>query len=208
MQSAAVAQTRREAAVDQSDEALISRARAGDFGSFEALFERHRAMTYRYAYQLVGRRDDAEDLVQEAFVRAFKNLDRYRDQAKFTTWLLRIITNLAADMARMHTRRSSLEQQEAKRGLDWMTVGNLIDPEDDMEYTVRSEILRLALSRLTPRHRSVIILRDVEEREYAEIAEILRCSVGGAKLRVLRARRALQNVVGQMHKDQVEGLHV
>src|SRR5580704_19390180 len=104
-----------------SDAALVSQARDGDFAAFEELFERHRLLVYRFAYQMAGRRDDAEDIVQEAFVRAYQNLGKYRDEAKFTTWLLRIVTNLCTDMARMSTRRQTLEQQEAAGSLVWMT---------------------------------------------------------------------------------------
>ena len=91
-----------------SDAALVRRARDGEFDAFELLFERHRTLVYRFAYQMVPRRDDAEDIVQEAFVRAYQNLERYRDEAKFTTWLLRIVTNLCTDQARMSQRRTTL----------------------------------------------------------------------------------------------------
>ena len=181
-----------------TDLALVKRAREGEFHAFELLFERHRTLVYRFAYQMAPRRDDAEDIVQEAFVRAYQNLDRYRDEAKFTTWLLRIVTNLCTDQARMSTRRQALEQKEASGALDWMTgnvnenpVGNLIDEE-------RKQALRRALQALPIHHRTVIVLRDLEEREYSDIAEVLGCTVGGAKLRVLRARRAL--------KDRIEPL--
>lgn len=177
----------------ESDLGLVQRARAGEFGAFEKLFERHRTLVYRFAYQMTGRRDDAEDLAQEAFVRAYQNLDRYRDEAKFTTWLLRIVANLCTDQARMAHRRSHLEQQQATGGLGWMTVGNFEDPVRNLEEDRRKIALRKALAALPAHHRSVIVLRDLEERDYQEIASILGCTVGGAKLRVLRARRALRD---------------
>jgi len=175
-----------------SDEALVTRAKGGDFSAFEKLFTRHRTLVYRYAYQMAPRRDDAEDIVQEVFVRAYQNLHRYRDEAKFTTWLLRIATNLATDKARMYQRRTNLEQQEAKGGLAWMTVGQPEDAEAVLETQYKVAALRKALAALPIHHRSTLILRDIEGRDYSEIAEILNCSVGGAKLRVLRARRALK----------------
>lgn len=181
-----------------SDNALVRRAREGDYTAFERLFERHRTLVFRFAYQMVPRRDDAEDIVQEAFVRAYQNLERYRDEAKFTTWLLRIVTNLCTDQARMSTRRQALEQQESGAGLTWMTVGNTEDPVQNLEADRRVEALRKALNALPAHHRSAIVLRDVEEREYSEIAQILGCTVGGAKLRVLRARRALRDRVGPL----------
>lgn len=181
-----------------SDAALVRRARDGEFDAFEILFERHRTLVYRFAYQMLPRRDDAEDIVQEAFVRAYQNLDRYRDEAKFTTWLLRIVTNLCTDQARMSQRRTTLEQQEAQGALDWMTIGSIDDPVQNLEEDRRKVALRKALQALPNHHRTVIILRDIEEREYTEIAQILSCTVGGAKLRVLRARRALKDRIAPL----------
>lgn len=181
-----------------SDAALVRRAREGDFGAFEVLFDRHRLLVYRFAYQMAGRRDDAEDLVQEAFVRAYQNLHRYRDEAKFTTWLLRIVTNLCTDQMRMTHRRAALEQQEAAGALDWMTLGETDDPIQNLEADRRKKALRTALNALPIHHKTMIILRDLEERDYSEIAEVCGCSVGGAKLRVLRARRALRDRVAPL----------
>jgi RNA polymerase sigma-70 factor, ECF subfamily len=184
-----------------TDVALVRRARDGDFSAFETLFERYRSLAFRFAFQMVPRRDDAEDIVQEAFVRAYQNLDKYRDEAKFTTWLLRIITNLCTDQARMSTRRLALEQQEAAGALDWMTIGNWDDPVQNLEGDRRKVALRKALAALPAHHRSVIVLRDIEEREYTEIASILGCTIGGAKLRVLRARRALKDRIAPLLGD-------
>lgn len=181
-----------------SDAVLVRRARDGEFDAFELLFERHRTLVYRFAYQMVPRRDDAEDIVQEAFVRAYQNLDRYRDEAKFTTWLLRIVTNLCTDQARMSQRRTALEQQEAQGALDWMTIGVTEDPVQNLEEDRRKVALRKALQALPNHHRTVIILRDIEEREYTEMSQILGCTVGGAKLRVLRARRALRDRIAPL----------
>lgn len=175
-----------------ADQELVRRAKAGDYSAFETLFLRHRQLVYRFAYQMAPRQDDAEDIVQEVFVRAYQNLGRYRDEAKFTTWLLRIATNLATDRARMVQRRSNLEQKEAKGALEWMTVGHTENAESNLEGEYQVQALRKALAALPVHHRTVIVLRDLEGREYSDIAEMLGCSVGGAKLRVLRARRALK----------------
>lgn len=184
-----------------SDEALVMRARDGDYAAFEMLFERHRALVYRFAYQMRGRRDDAEDMVQEAFVRAYQNLNRYRDEAKFTTWLLRIVSNLCTDQARMSQRRTNLEQKEATSGLDWMTIGEFENPIDNLEQDRRRVVLRKAIAGLPVHHRQMIVMRDIEEREYTDIAEVLGITIGGAKLRVLRARRALRGRVAPMLEE-------
>lgn len=185
----------------ESDAVLVRQARDGEYRAFELLFERHRLLVYRFAYQMTNSRDDAEDVVQEAFVRAYQNLHRYRDEAKFTTWILRIVTNLCTDRARSGNRRTTLEQQEAARGLDWMTLGTTEDPIENLEGDRRVAAIKRALAALPPHHRSVILLRDLEGREYPEIAEVLNCTVGGAKLRVLRARRALRDRVAPLLED-------
>lgn len=181
-----------------SDETLVRFARAGNFAAFEKLFDRHRLLVYRYAYQICPRRDDAEDIVQEVFVRAYQNLHRYRVEAKFTTWLLRIATNLGTDRARMATRRYNLEQQEAAGSLSWMTRDVEENPIENLESERRTQTIREALMQLPVHHRNCIVLRDLEEKDYPDIAAILGCSVGGAKLRVLRARRALRDKLGPM----------
>lgn len=177
-----------------TDEALVERAKTGDYAAFETLFERHRDLVYRFAYQMAPRRDDAEDIVQEVFVRAYQNLHRYRDEAKFTTWILRIATNYGTDRARMSQRRHNLEQQEAGGALTWMTVGS--DTEDPIQNLEREQlkvVLREAIASLPDHHRNAIVFRDIQEMEYDDIAAFFNCSVGGAKLRVLRARRALRD---------------
>jgi RNA polymerase sigma-70 factor (ECF subfamily) len=184
-----------------SDESLVAKARDGDYRAFEVLFERHRTLVYRFVYQMAQRRDDAEDIVQEVFVRAYQNLHRYRDEAKFTTWLLRIATNLGTDRARMVQRRTTLEQKEAAGALAWMTVGDREDPIDNLEQEDLKEVLRRALLALPDHHRNVIVMRDIEEMEYQDIAETLGCTIGGAKLRVLRARRALRDRVAPFLKE-------
>jgi len=98
----------------------------------------------------------------------------------------------------MSQRRTSLEQQEAQGALDWMTIGSTDDPVQNLEEDRRKVALRKALQALPNHHRTVIILRDIEEREYTEIAQILSCTVGGAKLRVLRARRALKDRIAPL----------
>lgn len=181
-----------------TDEALVMRAKDGDFKAFEVLFERHRSLVYRFAFQMAQRRDDAEDIVQEVFVRAYQNLQRYRDEAKFTTWLLRIATNLGTDRARMHHRRSNLEQKEAGGGLAWMTTNFSEDPVENLEQERRREVVHRAIAALPDHHRTVVTLRDIQQLEYPEIADILGCTIGGAKLRVLRARRALRDRVAPL----------
>ncbi|MEI6513202.1 MAG: sigma-70 family RNA polymerase sigma factor [bacterium] len=178
---------------EPEDELLVAHARRGDMAAFEALFVRHRATVYRFIYQMGGRQDDADDLTQESFVRAFESLHRFREECRFTTWIMRIAANLCTDRARMRSRRSQLLQQQATDGLTWMTEDHSTDPLHSLEGDRRARAVHLALQALPIHHRTVLILRDFEEQDYQLIAETLNCTVGGAKLRVLRARRALRD---------------
>ena len=104
----------------------------------------------------------------------------------------------------MIRRRQRLELQESAGALSWMTVGNTEDPIKNLEREQLKEILRRAISALPDHHRNMIVLRDIEEMDYKDMAATLGCSVGGAKLRVLRARRALQTRVAPLLKEMEE----
>lgn len=191
------------AGVDTSDDALVRAAREGDFAAFEALYERHRLAVYRFIYQMVHKQDDAEDITQEAFVRAFRSLHRFREQARFSTWITRIAMNLCTDRVRMAQRRASLEQKEAQGALEWMTMSGVSpNPIEEMERSRTAALVRQAVMALPPHHRTAIILRDFEGKEYEEIGEVFGCSTGGAKLRVLRARRALKSRLAPLLGEQ------
>jgi RNA polymerase sigma-70 factor (ECF subfamily) len=101
----------------------------------------------------------------------------------------------------MHNRRNTLEQQEAKGALGWMTENENEDPIENLEGDRRIELLKKALMALPEHHRSMIVMRDIEEKEYSDIAEICGTTVGGAKLRVLRARRALRDRMEPLLKE-------
>lgn len=191
------------AGVNTSDDALVRAAREGDFAAFEALYERHRLAVYRFIYQMVRKQDDAEDITQEAFVRAFHSLHRFREQARFSTWITRIAMNTCTDRIRMAQRRASLEQKEAQGALEWMTMSGVSpNPIEEIERSRTAALVRQAVMALPPHHRTAIILRDFEGKEYEEIGEVFGCSTGGAKLRVLRARRALKARLAPLFGEQ------
>jgi len=191
--AATLSRTAGQAGWEEADTQLIVRAREGDLSALAVLFERYHGLVERFVANMVLNRDDAEDITQECFVRAFENLGRFRDQCRFTTWLLRIAVNLCTDRARMRARRGSLEDREAADGLLWMTASREGDPVENLEHERRADAVRRALNGLPEHHRMMIVLRDVEEKSYEEIMTILKCTYGGAKLRVLRARRALRD---------------
>ncbi len=175
-----------------SDEQLVARAKEGDSTAMEELFLRYRQPVFRLVYRSVQNVDEAEDIVQDVFLKAFERLHSFREQSQFSTWLMRIALNLCTDRARANKRRQELVMREAEYKLDWMTHPEPADPVQVAQRNAFHEAFYTALNRLPEHHRQMIVMRDLEEMEYEQIARIMKTTVGGVKLRVMRARRALK----------------
>ncbi len=172
-------------ATSDSDASLLAAARAGDHTAFAALVRRYQGLVFAVAYRLLGDRDAAEDVTQEAFVRAYFSLDRLRGD-NFRAWVLRIASNAALDQLRAAGRRRQVPLELA--------------PERPVEPTVCSavehlglvEALEAALAQLPPEQRAVVVLADVEGLPYDEVATILSLPIGTVKSRLARARMRLR----------------
>ncbi len=175
-----------------NDEQLVTRAREGDTEAMEELFQRYRQPLFRIVYRSVRNQDEAEDIVQDVFLKAFERLHLFKERSQFSTWLIRIAMNLCTDRARQSQRRQALLQREADHKLAWMTHPHPPDPEEVVQQNVFHEVFYKALNQLPEPQRQLILMRDIEQMEYEQIAEILKTTVGGVKLRVMRARRALK----------------
>jgi RNA polymerase sigma-70 factor, ECF subfamily len=167
------------------DQRLVDRSRQGDLRAFEALVHRHRMVVLRVAARVVGE-DDADDVAQDAFLRAFHRLDRFRGDAPFRSWLLSIAYNAALTSARRREMAptDSLEDQRADAVTDRT-------PAEELELRERLRRLDLKLKGLSPEHRIVLVLRDVEGLTYDEIALVTDAPLGSVKARLHRARHAL-----------------
>lgn len=174
-----------------TDEQLAAKARAGDTDAMEELYLRYRQPVFRMVYRSTRNIDEAEDIVQEVFLKAFERLHTFREQSRFSTWLMRIALNLCTDRARMRQRRQDLLEREAEHKLAW-SHPHAPDPLENAQQNAFQDAFYTALSQLPEHHRQLIVLRDLEEMEYEQIAEILGTSVGAVKLRVMRARRAFK----------------
>lgn len=184
-----------------TDELLVVRARQGDDLAMEEVFQRYRQPVYRFVYRFAASREEAEDITQDVFLKVFEHLHSFREECRFSTWIMRIAANLCTDRARARQRRDNLVKQEAAHRLDWMTHPHPADPVDNAHRDAVQVAFHQALAMLPEHHRKTIILRDLEERSYEELSQILRCTMGGAKLRVLRARRALKAKLAPLLKQ-------
>lgn len=169
------------------DDEQLRRARCGDRTAYSVLVRRHQRAVHRHLLRMVGVPDDAMELTQEVFVRAWQALPQWEPSARFRTWLLRIASNAALDLLR---RRRTVEFVPLDDG-----VGEAADPAAGPERKAQAaqELRRLeaALARLTPEHREILLLREIEDLSYEELASVLALTVGTVKSRLARARAAL-----------------
>ena len=165
------------------DSQLVQRATRGELSAFEHLVDRHRPVVIRVAARIVGS-DEAEDVSQDAFLRAFHRLDHFRGDAPFRSWLLRITHNAALD----HLARRRAEPVDPET-LDTGEPSAARPPADRLELRERIERLERKLRGLSPQHRVVLVLRDAEGLTYEEIADITETPLGSVKARLHRARR-------------------
>ena len=184
--------------MDQDDQALIERCRAGDLAAFEPLVEKYRQRVWRLAYQVVRDREEAWDISQEAFIRAYQSLASFRGQSAFYTWLFRIVVNLATDRVRQRAARGRAFGAEQVPEDEW----NGVLPDDataspDEEAARREKRARIArtLDALPPNFRTIIMLSDVEGLAYREIAEVLNIPVGTVMSRLHNARKRLRELL-------------
>ncbi|NCF62756.1 MAG: sigma-70 family RNA polymerase sigma factor [Gammaproteobacteria bacterium] len=186
MGGAQVASWEANAAQHDDDAELVEKAGQGDRLAFETLYRRHRDRIYGLLWRLCGGDPSlAEDMLQEAFVRAWNKLDSFRGEARFSTWLHRLSANVALSDRRSRMRRLSRETELEG------TVERLATGEKDV-YADKRMDLEQAISRLPERARTVLILYDVEGYSHAEIAEIAGMAVGSSKAQLHRARKLVR----------------
>ncbi|MCA1704126.1 MAG: RNA polymerase sigma factor [Actinobacteria bacterium] len=173
-----------------SDEAeLLAAAKAGDAGAREALVKATYADAYTLAYRLTGNEEDARDVVQEAYLRAFRSLKKFRGDARFSTWMHRITANCASTHL---TRRGKNRHEELTDETLVVDERHESDPEASAEVGDLRDQVNLALADLPPRLRAVVVLRDVYDLPHDAIAAELGISEAAAKVRLHRARRKLR----------------
>jgi RNA polymerase sigma-70 factor (ECF subfamily) len=186
--------------VATDDRALVERCRSGDLAAFEPLVEKYRERVWRLAYQYLRDREEAWDVAQEAFIRAWQALPNFRGQSAFYTWLFRIVVNIATDRARSRAARGRAFGTEAVPEEDWERL--LIDPgrgpDEAAARGEERERVRRALDALPEHHRTIIMLSDLEGLSYREIAEVLGIPMGTVMSRLHNARQRLRRVLGPL----------
>jgi RNA polymerase sigma-70 factor (ECF subfamily) len=182
----------------EDDTALVQASRGGDVAAFEQLVKRYDAKLLRIAQKVTQNSEDAQEAVQEAFFKAYRNLDKFQGHARFSTWLVRIALN--ESFMKLRRRRGILEQSidsnvfsdSASTRLPFDVADWAPNPEAQYRASELREILISTLQRLTPALKIVFVLRDMEEYSISETSEILNLSVTAVKTRLSRARLQLR----------------
>jgi RNA polymerase sigma-70 factor (ECF subfamily) len=184
---------------EPSDRELVGRCQRGDLGAYEILVRRYQSRIYTLAFSMLRNETEASDMAQEAFVRAWQAIRKFKNNASFYTWLYRITTNLCIDFCRRRDRRATTPYEET---VDPDTDANAAEPPSTSasptDEVLRAELRRqidAALLDLSPEHRAVIHLREYEGLEYAEIAKSVGCSIGTVMSRLHYARKHLQRIL-------------
>jgi RNA polymerase sigma-70 factor (ECF subfamily) len=175
------------------DGALVARAQRGDDAAFSELVQRHASRLLNMVSHLVGSREDAEDLVQETFVQAYRGLGTYQGRSQFFTWLYRIATNRAISTH----RKRRLETVQRREALVWeqQPGRERSDPGTAVIEAEETQRVQHAIARLPEDRRAVLVLRDIDGLDYAEIAEILQLPAGTVRSRLHRARLELRELL-------------
>ncbi len=179
---------------------LVDAAKAGDRGAFDELVKATYAQTYTLALRLTHNEEDARDVVQEAYLRAYKGLKKYRGEAQFTTWLYRITANCAATYLGKGNKHRHEDLEDAASTLYDERPES--DPSASADATILRDRVNVALSHLPPRLRAVVVLRDVYDLPHDEIAQELGITEAAAKVRLHRARKQLRERLFPMRGEE------
>lgn len=190
--------------MELTDATFVTRARSGDADAYRVLVERHSRALFRLAFRMTGNQEDAEDVVQESFLRAYKQLGKFDDRATFGTWLYRIAANCSLDLVRARKRRQEnfapAGDEDAENPVLSLPSGEPTPDRMAMSSEVRRRVLE-AMNELSPTERTAFVLRHFEGMRMEEVGRVLDCQPGAAKHSVFRAvqklRRSLEPLVSE-----------
>jgi RNA polymerase sigma-70 factor, ECF subfamily len=186
---------------ERSDQEIVEQARRGNANAFRYLVERHQGFVYRLSYRFVAAVADAEDITQEAFIRLWKNLHRYRSDVKLTTWLYKMVTNLCLDHLKSRQNRRMNHTVELTDYKGMFSTFTADQPLIDEELYVAVDRVTADLS---PKQKAVFILRDMEGMPMPDISEILSMDPGQVKSNLYYARKKVSALITLYYQTKKE----
>lgn len=204
--------TNRERAkwADHTDEELMLRVQSGVTDCFDVLVERYKVRLFNYLYRLTGNRDEAEEIAQEAFVKAYIHADKYKTIARFSTWLYTIATNLVRNRIRSRSRAPQLislwtrgfGDSEEERVLDIEDTGRT--PDEAINDAELSSVINKAIAKIPEKYRESFVLREINELSYEEIAAVTGLKLGTVRSRINRARNYFRQLVAPVVEKGID----
>jgi RNA polymerase sigma-70 factor (ECF subfamily) len=192
---------------DVSEMDLVKRCQEGDSEAFDQLVTRYRTRVFGMIYNMVHNEQDAWDLAQDSFVKAWKSISRFRGQSSFYTWIYRIVMNVTIDWIRKKQVKGtgaefddSIQLKEIDPASKTMPKADALPYERMQQGEIRGQIDK-AIAQLSPEHRAVILMKEIEDMQYHEIAEALGCSIGTVMSRLFYARKKLQNLLKDVYEN-------
>ncbi|SHF07195.1 RNA polymerase sigma factor [Desulforamulus putei] len=182
------------------DQLLVERSKKGDREAFEHLVQLYENKVYTIAYRLMGNHADAADLAQEAFIKIYQALPNFRGDSSFSTWIYHITVNVCRDELRKRQRRPtvSLDEPAADGNNNTYEIRSAAPgPEEMLDRSETQAMIQHCLNTLSDDYRTILVMREIQELSYEEIAEILGCSLGTVKSRLSRARQALKEKISK-----------
>ncbi|MDQ2867177.1 MAG: sigma-70 family RNA polymerase sigma factor [Verrucomicrobiota bacterium] len=192
---------------DVSDSDLVEKCQQGDTAAFDELVTRYRTRVFGMIYNMVHNEQDAWDLAQDSFLKAWKSIGRFRGKSSFYTWVYRIVMNVTIDWLRKkQIKGGGAEFDDAVQFKDIDPASKTVPqapalPHQRMERAEIRARIDAAIAQLSPEHRAVILMKEMEDMQYHEIAETLGCSIGTVMSRLFYARKKLQNLLRDVYEN-------
>lgn len=186
------------------ERALVSRAQAGEMNAYDELVRRHQERVYATIYHMTSHHEDAADLAQETFVKAYRALKSFKGDSSFFTWLYRIAVNKTINYLKQRKHRGQVSLNDldvnAENDPDLVALVSERTPRREAGLRELQERLNMAMQRLSEEHRMVVTLHDIQGLKHEEIAGIMKCNIGTVRSRLFYARQQLQAFLGEWMK--------
>ena len=182
----------------EQEAAVIQAVLDGDVNAYEALVKEYEKNVYNLALRMTGNSEDAADMAQEAFIKAYNSLTAFRGDSKFSVWLYRIVSNVCLDFLRSRSRKQTVSlstENDDGEEVELDIADETHSPEQLLDRSLTRDAVRRGLAALPPDHREILLLREIQGLSYEEIADVLGLEAGTVKSRIFRARKKLCSVL-------------
>jgi len=183
----------------EEDEALVRRTQKGDNAAFDVLVGRYKERLYATVYHMTSNHEDANDLVQDTFIKAYENLRGFRGQSSFYTWVYRIAVNRTINFIKRRKNRGQYSLDDLDSSIqtdpDLVELMSHVTPRREVALTELQQKLNEALQQLSEPHRAVVVMHDIQGMTHADIARVMKCSEGTVRSRLFYARQQLQGLL-------------